>query len=1060
MRSKFKWIFTLVLALSMQFSFAQEKTVTGTITDGKLPLPGANVVIKGTTKGTSADIDGKFAIKTKAGDVLVFSFQGYDNKAITVGAANSYNVTLKETAKILDEVLISGAMGIKRKPDAVTSSQQTVRTKELTQASNPNVIQSLAGKVSGLQVSTIANGVNSSTRIELRGKRSISGSNEALVVIDGAISSAGVLSQLPPEVVENVNVIKGAQGAALYGEQGANGVIIVTTKRGSNKGKMTVDLNSSVDFETISFLPERQTRYGQGWFDDSYFQFPGTDPRNNQGFVAWENGAWGPAFDNPDFAGTMVPVGLPQANGSFFMTKWESLGDKNIKPFFQTGTTYQTGVTVNVGGEDGYALLNIKKESRDFVVPGDKLNRTSFLFKAGKKYNKFSIDGNANFINQRTTETDGGLFDDLLQAGTNIPVDRFANSGHQNNWTVYAYNPYRLREQIRFNNKSNVFNGVLTFGYKFNKNISATYTANAQIRHTDSDQHDDGVNIGDVAFSVAPYFYDNGLGADQTYADLGGQAKASSFYTSQSIGRNYYADLLVNFDYDLTKDVSFKLNLGNNLQDSYSRTIQNGGTNLDVPGFYNITNVLNPAQPSTLVNRILTQRRVAYFANTDLGYKDFLYLNATARYEKTSTLSKAFFYPSVGVSFIPTKAISSLKGGKVLNYAKISLNYVKNGNSTPVGIYGTNKVAAIASGFPFGDLAGFQFSRNPTDPDIKPQFVTTKEANLSLGFFNDRITFDGSVYVADTKDLITATTASTASGLSTINGNIGSMQNKGFEIDLGLVPVRTKDFTWSMKGSYTTFKSVVKSLAAGNDLVNLQSNAFIGVFAEVGEEFPLIKGTAYQRDPSGNILVDANGFPLRTSTFEKLGKATPDYIVNFSNTFSYKGFQLTAVMDYRTGHQIYSEQYPRLATFGYDVESAYQDRNVGYVVPNSVQQTSPGVYTQNTTPVGGGGYSAVLNYFSNRYSRTGEALILDATALKIRELALSYNLPAKYLKNTGIQAFKFGVNARNPFVFLAKNNKGYTDPEASNTTGNAQGISDIGQYPTTRTYGFSVNVTF
>ena len=1059
MRSKFKWIFTLLLALSMQFSFAQEKTVTGTITDGKLPLPGANVVIKGTTNGVSTDMDGKFSIKAKAGDVLVVSFTGYDNKTVTVGAANSYKVALEESAILMKEVVV-GAMGIKRKPDAVTSSQQTVRTKELTQASNPNVIQSLAGKVSGLQVNTIANGVNADTRIELRGKRSISGNNQALVVIDGAISSAGVLSQLPPEIIENVNVIKSAQGAALYGEQGANGVIIVSTKRGNNKNKMTVDFNSSVDFENISFLPERQTKYGQGWFDDPSFVFPGTDPRNGQGFVAWENGAWGPAFDNPDFAGTMVPVGLPQADGSFLMTKWESLGDDNIKPFFQTGALYQTGVTVNIGGDDGYALLNIKKENREFVVPGDKLNRTSFLFKAGKKFNKFSIDGNANFINQKTTETDGSLFDDLLQAGTNIPIERFANSAHQSNWTVYAYNPYRLREQVRFNSKTNVFNGVLTLGYKFNKNISATYTANAQIRHTDSDQHHDGVNIADVAFSVAPYSYDNGLGQDQTYADLGGQAEASSFYTSQTIGRNYYGDLIVNFDYDLNKDVNFKLNVGNNLQDSYSRTIQNGGTNLDVPGFYHISNVLNPAQPSSLTNRILTQRRVAGFANTDIAYKDFLFFNATARYDKTSTLSKGFFYPSAGVSFIPTKAFSSLKGGKVLNFAKISLSYVKNGNSTPVGIFGTNRVASVAAGFPFGDLAGFQYNRNPTKPDIKPEFVTTKELNVGLGFFNDRITFDGSIYVSDTKDLITATTTSTTSGLSTVNGNIGSLQNKGFEIDLGLVPVRTKDFTWSMKGSYTTFKTVIKSLTEDNKLVNLQSNTFIGIFAEVGEEFPLIKGTAYQRDPSGNIIVDANGFPLRTSTFEKLGKATPDYIINFSNSFNYKGFQLTAVMDYRTGHQIYSEQYPRLSVFGYDVESASQDRNVGYVVPGSVQESTPGVYTQNTTPVGGGGYSEVLNYFSNRYSRTGEALILDATALKIRELALSYSLPAKYLKDTGIEAFKFGVNARNPFVFLASNNKGYTDPEASNTTGNAQGISDIGQYPTTRTYGFSLNVTF
>ncbi len=1065
MRSKFKWIFTLLIALSIQFSFAQEKTVSGVVSDATGPVPGANVVVKGTKRGTQTDVDGKYSIKAKQGETLVFSYIGSADMERPVGASNTVSLTLKAKATVLDDILITGALGIKRQPNATTTINKVVGTKELTQASNPNVIQSLSGKVSGLQINNTGNGVNSTSRIVLRGSRSISGNNQALVVIDGAISSAGVLQQLPPEVIENVNIIKGASGAALYGEQGANGVLIVTTKRGSKTSKMTVDLNSSVDFETISFLPKRQTNYGQGWADDQNFSFGAGDPRNGQNFVTFENGAWGPAFNNPNFAGTQVPVGLPQADGTFFMTDWKSLGYNNIKPFFQTGTTYQNSVTVNVGGEDSYALLNIKKENRDFIVNGDKLNRTSFLFKAGKRFGKFSIDGNANYINQYATQTDGGLFDDLLQSATNIPVERFANSGHINNWTVYAFNPYRLREQVRFNDRTNILNGVLTLGFKFNKHISTDYTANIQTRHTDSDQHDDGVNFANSVIDLSPYSYAGG--SVDTYANYGGQAQASSFYSSQNIGRNYYGDLKVNFDYDLTKDINFKLNVGNNIQDSYNRTIQNGGTNLDVPGFYNINNVLNPDKPATLVNRILTQRRVAAFANLDLSYKNYLFLNATARDEVTSVIKdKSFFYSSVGMSFVPTKAFDGLKDGKVLNFMKLSASIVRNGNTTPVGIFSTNNTARIASGFPFGNLAGFQYNRNPTDPAVRPEFVTTKEANLSLGFFNDRITIDGSIYIADTKDLITSKTASTASGIQTINGNIGSLQNKGFEIDLGLTPIKTKDFTWNMRGSYSTSKAIVTSLSPGNNSVNLQSNTFIGIFAEVGEEFPLIKGTAYIRSPDGQVVVDANGNPLRTSSFEKLGRSTPKYILNFSNSFSYKGLTLTAVMDYRTGHQIYSEQVSRLSTFGYLEESADFDRSQGYVFPNSVQQTSPGVYTTNTTVVNNnlvpanGNYSAVLNYFSGRNDRTGEALILNATAFKVRELALSYSIPAKMLKDTGVDAFKFGINARNPFVVLAKSNKGYVDPESSNTTGNGQGIAQLGQYPTTRTFGFSINVTF
>ncbi len=1070
MRSKFKWIYTLLVVFTMQFSFAQEKTVSGIVSDATGPIPGANVIVKGTNRGTQTDVDGKYSIKASQGETLVFSFVGQADQSKQIGAANSYNVTLKPDTKLLDEVLITGAMGIKRTKDATTTLNQVVKAKELTQASNPNAIQSLSGKVSGLQINTSSNGVNSSTRIVLRGNRSITGNNEALIVIDNSISSAAVLAQLPPEIIESINTIKGAQGAALYGEQGSNGVLIVTTKRGNGDGggKMTVDLNSSIDFENISFLPERQTSYGQGWIDDGGFSFGAGDPKDGQGFVPWENGAWGPAFNNPDFAGQTLPVGLPQSDGTFLTQKWVSQGSDNIKKFFQTGTILQTGVTINVGDDDSYALLNVKRESRDFVVNGDELKRTSLLFKAGKRYNKFSIDGNVNYSNQSTTETSGELFDDLLQAGTNIQVERFANSAHQNNWTVYAFNPYRLSEGVRFNSKVNNFNGVLNLGYTFNKNISMSYTANALIRAIDQDRHNDGVNVGATPYDLGIYTY-SGL-QFETYADLGGADESSSFYVTQSIRRNFYSDLLLNLNYDLTKDIGFKLTLGNNLQDFYLRSNRKGGQSLDVPGFYNITNVLNPDQEGTAFMRngnfIDQIRRFAIFSNLDLDFKKYLFLNATGRYEEVSNVKKSFFYPSVGVAFVPTKAFN-LTNKKILSYAKISANYTVNGNSTGVGAYENNDVSQIAAGFPFGTLSGFQINRTPTTPEIKPEFVTTKELNLSLAFLNDRVTFDGSIYVADTNDLISNFSTSTASGLQTVRGNVGDLQNKGFEIDLGIVPFKSDNFTWSMKGSYSTFKTIVKSLAEGNDLLNLQANTFIGVFAEVGEEFPLIKGTAYQRDPNGNIIVDANGFPLTTTGFQKLGKATPDYIVNFSNTFNYKGLSLTAVMDYRTGHSIYSEQYPRLATFGYVEESADFDRTVGYVVPNSVQQTTPGVYTANTTAVGNGGYSAVLNYFSNRYSRIGEALLLDATAFKVRELALSYSLSKKMLGNSGIQACKFGINARNPFVKLASNNRGYTDPEATNVgpnrtgvTGNALGISELGQYPTTKTYGFTLNLTF
>ncbi|MBP2283184.1 TonB-linked SusC/RagA family outer membrane protein [Flavobacterium sp. CG_23.5] len=1070
MRSKFKWIFTLLVVLTMQLSFAQEKTVTGVVSDATGPLPGANVLIQGTTRGVQTDFDGKYSIKAKTGEVLIFSFIGMAESRATVGASNSINIKLQDSSVKLEEVLITGAMGIKKRKDAQTSTQQVVKAKELTQASSPNVIQALAGKVSGLQINTASNGANPNTKIVLRGNRSLTGSNQALIVIDNAISSASILALLPPEVIESVNVIKGQQGSALYGEQGSNGVIVVTTKKGTQNSKMTVSLTSSVDFQTVSFLPERQTKYGQGWAYGYDFKFPtATDPRNNSvQFSPYENGAWGPAFNNPAFSGTIVPVGLPQADGRFIIREWKSLGSDNIKDFFRTGTILQNGITINGGNEDGYSLLSVNRQTTDFVVQGDGLKRNSFLFKGGKKMGNFTVDANINYINQSVTQTDSDLFDDLLQTATNVPIAEFKNSGHQGNYSVYARNPYQVIKQVRNDDGSDVFNGIAALNYQFNKNISVNYTSNVQLRYTQSTSHDDGFDNLGIDYDFSPYS-DFGDTAS-SYEALGGTPQTSSYFVSQSFGRKFYGDLIFNFNYDLTEDLNLKFNVGNNMQDNFTRVSTQGGTNLDTPGYYHVNNVLSPSNPSTLANGITRRRSISGFGNLDLDYKGYLFLNATARYDKSSTVADGVFYPSVGVSFVPTRAFENLKGD-VLNYVKLSASFTKLGNTTSVNPYATNATGVSAAGFPFGDLVGFGFNQAPTSANIKPEFYTTKEAGVNLGFFGDRVTLDGTYYITDTSDLITRATASTPSGFVNSLQNVGDLQNKGYEIDLGLNPFRNANgFNWNIKANYSSYKTVVKALSNGVNSVNLQSNTFIGVFAEVGEEFPLIKGTAYERDPQGHIIVNSNGVPLKTTDFKKLGKSTPDYIIGFSNTFSYKGLSLTAVADYRAGHSIYSEAYATMAFAGYTLESASQPRETGYIVPNSVQQTTPGVFTTNATPTfnttyGGGTYRGALDYFSGQYNRTGEAMLLDASAVKIKELSLSYDLPSKLLKNTGLTSFKFGVNARDPFIFFINNgngikNQGYTDPEASNTTGNGLGISNVGQYPTTKTYGASINLTF
>ena len=1100
MRSKFKWIYALLVALTMQFSFAQDKTVTGTVSDALGVLPGVNVLVKGTARRVTTDFDGKFSIKAKEGEILVFSFVEMGNTEKTVGAGNTVNVSMKAN-NILNEVIVT-AGGITKRAESTTTKNQVVRSSELTQAANPNIIQSLIGKVSGLQISATSGGVNGVSRIVLRGNRSITGNNEALIVIDGAISSNVILSQLPTEIVESANVIKGAQGAALYGEQGANGVIIVTTKRGTRNQKLTVDFNTSADFENIAFLPTRQESYGQGWV--GYGNNFGTgDARNSyNNFSPFENGAWGPSFSDPNWAGKLTPVGMPQENdvfvagapnGKVITEKWESRGSNNIKSFFKTGSIFQNSITLNVGGDDAYAFLNLKRESRDFMINGDKLGRTSILFKAGKRFGRLNIDGNVNYIAQNQSEGGQGtplsgttsLYDDLLYTPTNIDITKFSNSSGATHWTLYNESPYQSLKINRNDVTSNTFNGVLTIGFKFNDHINFTNTANTQFRNSITENHHDGFDYSNVTFDYGSVGYKIDGSSQVNFADYsagGTLTTASSYFRTTQERTKFYNDLYLNFNYDLSKDLNFKLNLGSNVQEDAFTIARQGGTGLISPGLYNLINVKNVAIPSdgsmALFNKKEIIRRVAGMYQIDLDYKKFLFVNTTGRIEKTSLINKSFFYPSVGVSFIPTK-LNKLNDGKVVNYTKVYANYVINGNSSAVGVFETTDYSVLGSGFPFGSLSGINLNAAPTDPAVKPEIITTKELGLGFGLFNDRITFDGSVYRADTKDLISRKTTSTTSGIRNTLGNIGSLENTGFKIDLGLTPIKTKDFKWSMKASYSTFKTKITSL--GDDVKSVilqQPRAEFGIFAEVGEEFPLLKGTTYLRTDDGRVIVDASGRPTRSSTLSKLGKATPDYILNFTNTFNYKGFQLTAVMDYRTGASIFSETNHSLTFGGYTLESASQDRSTGYVIPNSaVFNTTTNVYDNNTVPytVAGGLYNSTLSYFTNIYNQTGETQILDATAFRIREISFSYTLPVKLLKNTGLSNVRFAVNARNPFIYFGNpfkgknNNLGYTDPEAasnifsaSNTTTvtNALGYASGTQYPSSKTIGFSLNVTF
>lgn len=1023
----------------MQFSFAQEKTITGTVTDAAGPLPGVNVVVQGTTRGVQTNFDGSYSIKAKEGEKLVYSFMGMNNVTKTIGASSVMNVVMQDDAQQLKEVVVT-AVGIKKTRESITTSTELVKAKELTQANNPNAISALSGKVSGLQIVNTGNGVNQDNKIQLRAPVSMTGDNNALIVIDNAISDFGVLSRIPAENIESVNVLKGKQGAALYGSDGRNGVIIVTTKKGTSGDKVKVAISSSVDFEDVNFIAQRQTRYGQGW---------------SGSHVSYENGAWGAEMD-----GTIKAVGMLQADGTYIMSPYSPIKD-NIKKFFKTGTILQNNISVSGGNtESGYANFTFNRQETDFVVKGDELKRYSLSFKGGKKIGKFTIDGSVMYTDTKTSTTTQNLLTELYQAATNIPVERFENSGNEGAWTSYYRNPYWMRDNIRFDDNRYDVLPSFNLNYELNKNINFNYLVNYSIK-----------GYGDT--------YHRNAYVDNIKLGGGDHSTISQIDQTNWNSKKFYSDLMVNFNYDLMEGLNFKSNLGLNTQTYKLQQTYAGGDNLVIPGFYNMSNITGvprvipnaTAYNGERTSSNISQRRRSFglFANADFSYKDFLFLNLTARNDWDSRLKgpKApkdnYFYPSAGISFVPTN-LESLKDGKILNSAKITASYVKTGNAFngDSGIYSTNEVGAAGLGYPFGNTNSFGQLTSITNPALRPEFTETFEVSGKFGFLDNRVSLGGAFYHDKNTDLITNISTSSAAGIQNLLTNIGQLSTNGYEVDLEFFPIRNEKFTWSNSIGYSSYKTVVDKVTDQSDEVALQDNGEVGIFAVKGEEFPLIKGTALARDPQGRVIIDpATGNPVRANEYKVLGKSTPDYILNYSGYVDYKGLRLAVVMDYRTGHQFYSGTKDWLSWSGHLYESAINGRT-GFVYPNSVIETSPGVYTENTSVLTGGTtYSSFLSYFQDEYADIAENSVLDATALKIREIALSYSLPAKLIEATKLTSVRFGVSARNPFIFLPKENRGYSDPEFSNTArGNAIGISNVGKYPQTRTIGFNVNVTF
>ncbi|SHF22179.1 TonB-linked outer membrane protein, SusC/RagA family [Chryseobacterium arachidis] len=964
----------------------------------------------------------------------------------------------------ISEVIITGPMNIKKKIDQQTSSAAVINNAELTQANNQNAVQSLTGKVAGLNISQTNSSVNGTFDIKIRSSKTLTGSTTPLIVIDGVKSTAAIFQQLPSDMIESQTILKGMQAAALYGSDGVNGAIIVTTRKGTSGKKVRITLNSGVEFENIAFVPTRQKKYGQGWYGER---------------IHVENGAWGPAYSDPAYAGQELPVGIPLYdvdgdgqisingnNGNYPLNditaskyfKDAPLDKDNVKNFFQTGTALTNSLTIASGDANAYSALSLTRQDREFIVMDDTSKKTTAMFKGGFKKDKWTLDGVATITSISTKQTNGDIYPTLLHTASEIDPTAwkdFNNNDRAYTWNMYYSNPYWHIKHNRANSKSTIINGTVNLSYKLNDHI--TISDNGSVQYV----------VGDgLAYRDAYSGTSEGI--------AGVAAITSAYSQNNSISRVIYNDFMVDFDYDLTSDLNLKFLAGFNTQENYTKITSAGGSILNIPGIYTVWNVSTPTQPYNLSNARTLFRKNGLFGNLDLAYKDYLNFNATIRGDWSSKFLNSnssfssdyqYWYPSFGVSFNVKNAFLKEVNPQALSRFVVKGSWTRVGGDDPIGAYSIEDTAVLGAGYPYasGPLS-FVNNASPTAFDVKPQFITSVEFNLGLGFFKDRLTLDVNAFQNDTKDLITFQTTSSASGINFKRINVGQIRSRGIEIELGATPIKTSDFRWDLRASYYADTQEVLELPDGQDEVALYSAGNVGIYAIKGEKYPVIKGTGYIRDPQGRIVIDqATGDPLYSNKFIELGNANPKYVLTFNTNLKYKNWGLYASMDFRTGHKLFAESMQRLAWGGYLESSAEFDRTQGgYVIPNSVYLNSAGQYVANTSIKSGGtSYADLPSYYGGVYQNIAENFVIDATAFKVRELGINYTLGKDTAKSIGIEGLTFGVYARNPFRVFSKENKGYVDPETSVGSGsNVYGVASQSQYPTTRVIGFNTVINF
>jgi TonB-linked outer membrane protein, SusC/RagA family/TonB-dependent outer membrane receptor, SusC/RagA subfamily, signature region len=1063
-------LIVLFVFISGYTLLAQTIVITGTVTSsvqGEGAIPGVTITVKGTTVGTLTDVNGKYSLTApQNATTLVISYIGMKKQEVEIAGRKVIDAIMEPDVLGLSEVVVT-AFGIKRQAKELGVATAQVSDKQLTQSGVSNVVNGLTAKVSGLEINTVNNGVNPDTRITLRGNRHFLASNQALIVLDGVPVDAGFLNSINPNDIGNVDVLKGASAAALYGNDASNGVLVITTKRGSAAGRPVIKVSNTTTFESVSYLPKLQKRFGSGSGEDTVNYLPDYTfwigpNRNTDPYTAYENQCYGPEFN-----GQMVPLGGVLVDGSYQMIPYSYVPDGKLK-FFNTGISTQNDISYSVGDDKNSFYLSAQDVNTTGTIPMDKNRRSGVRMSGSRTTGIFHADFSMGFTETNTNVSGGEYFQqrpvywNVLNTPGEIDLtnykdivnNKFANpNGYFN---AYYPNPYwQLNYSRNISRKEDLLgSGLISINPA--PWIDISYRAGLTYSSTANNSYRDGVTYN--SYMQGDPWQAGAIGTGSPFAGV----SADQIYNSLILT----GDLLVQLNKKVG-DFTGKLILGNSMYTNKYRQVGVTNNSLVIPLLYNISNRLG--EPG-VGEQVLNRNSMGLFGDMTLGYKDFVFLHASARNDWDSRLSKAnrsFFYPGVDASLILTDAIPALKDNAILSFAKVRGGWSKTGQISLANWYatlpsfvsgtGNNDPGDFSAvGFPYGSLGGYQLNRTLSNPNLKPEITQEIEAGFELSFIKSRIHLNLSGYQSKTKDQTIPATISYATGYQSAYINAGELQTQGIETDFKLTPfLNFGDFDWNITVNYTYQTSKVLSILPGLNQLLISDVSY----AIVGQQFPSIQVTDVERDPQGHIIVDpSSGYPIKDPALKNMGHGYPNHLLGLTNTFTYKGFNLNIVAEYRTGNVIDNWVGNQLDFTGNTWHTAQNGRQ-GFVIPNSVIETSPGVFTPNTDVIIQN--AGRLFWTNSDYESVQSTYLTSAAFWKLREISLSYDIPVKNILGGAIKGAQIGIVGRNLLMLRPKTNI-WTDPEFNNENGtsNAAGFTDYNQTPPTRIYGFSVKLTF